>query len=205
MNHEPSSHALTPPQILLDDIVALDVSFIDFDGREGTGVIEVHKSIADDVRDVFALMHQMKFPLQSVRPMSEFDYDDDASMAANNTSAFNFRTVTLDPTRLSLHSYGLAIDINPKTNPYINGDRVLSEGATYDPAAEGALYLGHPVVEFFTSRGFVWGDAWDKPYRDIQHFHKPWNDSFEERYRYEVEKTLTEHQINLEAIVPKGR
>ena len=40
-----------------------------------------------------------------------------AAMRADNTSAFNCRTVTGNPYRLSQHSYGNAIDINTVRNP----------------------------------------------------------------------------------------
>ena len=39
-------------------------------------------------------------------------------MADGNTSAFNCRRVTGNPTKLSQHSYGNAIDINTRQNPY---------------------------------------------------------------------------------------
>ncbi len=45
--------------------------------------------------------------------------DDDRSMAANNTSAFNCWEVTGQPGVWSEHSYGRAIDINPVQNPYV--------------------------------------------------------------------------------------
>jgi hypothetical protein len=44
-------------------------------------------------------------------------------MEANNTSAFNCRQVVGNPYKLSPHSYGTSIDVNPVQNPYrdING------------------------------------------------------------------------------------
>ena len=48
----------------------------------------------------------------------EYDADDDRSMADNNTSCFNYRFVP-HTTRVSKHGRGLAIDLNPRYNPYI--------------------------------------------------------------------------------------
>ncbi|MCX5384799.1 hypothetical protein [Streptomyces sp. NBC_00083] len=47
--------------------------------------------------------------------MAEFDGDDEAAMAAmaaSNTLAVNCRAMTGDPSEVSQHSYGDAVDIN---------------------------------------------------------------------------------------------
>src|SRR5262245_24225805 len=47
---------------------------------------------------------------------------DDASMAADNTSAFNCRRAVGSATgSWSMHAYGLAVDVNPRENPYLLG------------------------------------------------------------------------------------
>ena len=50
--------------------------------------------------------------------MDHFNGDDDASTAANNTSALNVRAVA-GSGAISLHAYGVAIDLNPLQNPYV--------------------------------------------------------------------------------------
>lgn len=50
--------------------------------------------------------------------IDNYDADDERSMTANNTSAFCYRTVA-GSTKLSTHSRGLAVDINPLYNPYV--------------------------------------------------------------------------------------
>lgn len=177
-----SSIPLTPPQILLDDIISLPVLFFDFKGIEQKGIIEVHKTIVHDIRDLFTLIHELNFPITSVKPISEFNYDDDISMAANNTSAFNFRTVALEPTRISNHGYGLAIDLNPVQNPYIKNDIVLPPNAMYASDATGTISVDHPITQFMKERGYVWGGNWGKSYLDYQHFHKEPNSNFLKKY-----------------------
>ena len=53
-----------------------------------------------------------------------YDGDDNRSMAANNSSAYNCRTVA-GQSSFSAHAYGAAVDINPVENPYVTADGVL--------------------------------------------------------------------------------
>ena len=51
--------------------------------------------------------------------------NDERSLAADNTAAFNCRyAVGPGPRRWSVHAYGLAIDVNPVENPYLESGRV---------------------------------------------------------------------------------
>lgn len=74
----------------------------------------------------------MKYPIERMQLIDAYHADDLKSMAANNTSAFNYRPVA-GTNKLSNHSYGLAIDINPRINPYINSHKKLTptNGAVY--------------------------------------------------------------------------
>jgi hypothetical protein len=93
-------------------------------------------------------------------------------MSANNTSAFNCRTVTGGDS-YSEHSYGRAIDINPLVNPYVKGSTVLPpEGSQYADRsldAPGMIHSGDEVVTAFAARGWVWGGTWSS-LKDYQHF-----------------------------------
>ena len=66
---------------------------------------------AEAVAGTFDGLLEAGFPIKSVRPVSDYNADDDRSMADNNTSGFNCRPVG-GSNRWSQHSYGLAIDIN---------------------------------------------------------------------------------------------
>ena len=102
-------------------------------------------------------------------------------MEANNTSAFNFRTVE-GSTTLSNHAYGLAIDINPKYNPYVkvsNGTTVVypDNAAEYaDRSVDCDYYINRDDIcyQAFVSRGFTWGGDWTTV-KDYQHFEKTKN------------------------------
>jgi hypothetical protein len=155
----------------------LDVLYYSFDGRIHKGQLVVEQRLVSDIRQVFQVALEDKFPINSVIPISHERFhkngewnSDDQSMLANNTSAFNYRKVT-GGKKLSMHSYGFAIDINPIQNPYIKGDILLPEGAVYDPAKPGTLTRDCPVVKAFISLGWTWGGDW-KSLKDYQHFEK---------------------------------
>lgn len=58
----------------------------------------------------------------------------------------------------SLHSWGIAIDINPSRNPYELGN--------YGPPTTD---LPGPIIDIFKKRGFFWGGEWPGQ-RDAMHF-----------------------------------
>ena len=103
-----------------------------------------------------------------------YNCNDDKSMEDNNTSAFNYRTVS-GSRKLSDHSFGRAIDINPLFNPYIRRSKVQPEnGRKYTDRGshvEGMIQENDCVVQEFKSRGWQWGGDW-KYSKDYQHFYK---------------------------------
>jgi len=107
-----------------------------------------------------------------MEPVDAFGGDDDRSMAANNTSAFNCRTIA-GSSRWSEHAFGRAIDINPVQNPYVRGASVdPPAGATFLDRASGApglITADGPVVAAFAKIGWRWGGAWSAG-QDYQHF-----------------------------------
>ena len=153
------------------DLRSVSVSYVDFDGRPGTGSLVVNASAAAQVAVVFADLYAARYPLASLRPVEAFGGSDDASMDANNTSAFNCR-VTTGGTGFSEHSYGTAIDVNPVQNPYVKGTTVLpAAGRAYTDRspAPGVVRDGDAVVAAFARQGFGWGGYWTF-LKDYQHF-----------------------------------
>lgn len=158
-----------------EDLRLLIVPYTDFDGAAQRGQLIVAAEVAEDVLDIFAQLQADGFPIQSMILVHLFEGDDDLSMEANNTSAFNCR-MTASGKRLSEHSYGRAIDINPVQNPYVTKSRVLPPlGADYDEKAEravdhkGLIRKGDAVVKAFADKGWKWGGDW-KSLKDYQHF-----------------------------------
>jgi len=155
----------------------VEVLYYSFDGKIHKGQLVVDRRLVRDVRKVFKIALKEKFPITSVIPISHEKFfkdgkwnDDDQSMLANNTSAFNYRVVTGGAT-LSNHSYGFAIDINPVQNPYIKNDKVLPPGAVYNVNQPGTLTPDCRLLKTFLRLGWEWGGNWET-LKDYQHFQK---------------------------------
>ena len=149
------------------------VSHWGFDGEPHTGSLVVNRRVTGDVIGVFRRLYAARFPIRRMVPVSAFRGDDDASMAADNTSAFNCRAAVGSPTgRWSMHAFGLAIDVNPVENPYVLGGRARPPaGRRYVDRSRvrpGMAVAGGVLVRAFESVGWVWGGRWRSP--DYQHF-----------------------------------
>ena len=155
-----------------DGLRAVDVSHWGYDGQIHTGRLIVAAEVAEDVVAIMSRLHAEGFPIERMEPIDVYEGDDDLSMAANNTSAFNCRAVT-GGSSWSEHSFGSAIDVNPLVNPYVIGGTVLPpEGMAYADRsldAPGMIHDGDVVVEAFASHGWIWGGTWSSP-KDYQHF-----------------------------------
>lgn len=154
------------------ELVSITLSTVGFDGQAGVGELIVHRSVADEIVAVFARLYEARYPIERMEPVSVFAADDDMSMAANNSSAFNCRAVT-GGTGWSRHAYGLAVDLNPVQNPYVRGQLVLPPGgvefidrSVHHPAL---IRRGDVVVEAFTDAGWRWGGDFTS-LADWQHF-----------------------------------
>jgi D-alanyl-D-alanine carboxypeptidase len=157
----------------VEDLRLLTVSYWGFDDRAHAGELVVHRDAARDVIRVFGMLFRARFPIKRMVLVDAYGADDDRSMAANNTSAFNCRAVT-GGSAFSEHSYGQAIDINPLLNPYLT-----SSGAVLPQSGErfadrtleepGMIHAGDVVVRAFASIGWSWGGSWSSV-RDYQHF-----------------------------------
>lgn len=146
-----------------DELAYVELDHVAFDGAVVRGELVVAAAIADATLALFARLHAIGFPLRQARLVDDFAASDDASMAADNSSAFNFRVVA-GTDALSQHAYGRAIDINPVENPWIVGDRLIPDaGAAYrDRTAvrPGMIVRPGPVTAIFDELGWEWGGDW---------------------------------------------
>jgi peptidoglycan L-alanyl-D-glutamate endopeptidase CwlK len=157
------------PQEIKDNLAIVNASYLSFDGLFHVGQLVVHKGVAQEVEEIFNQLAEMRFPIGHVIPVGKYDWDDDISMAENNSSAFNYRFIQ-GTERLSNHSFGLAIDINPVQNPYVRSDgSTIPEGSTYDLTQPGTITP--EIAKVFQSFGWKWGGDWNP--KDWQHFEKP--------------------------------
>lgn len=152
---------------------ALRLGYWGFDGRPHTGTLVVAASVGAAVERIFADLYAARFPIRRMLPVDAYGGSDNASTAADNTAGFNCRAaVTPGPPSWSQHAYGLAIDVNPVENPYLEGDPVLPEnGRPYVDRALGRPGMATPsgvLVAAFVRHGWSWGGLWSTP--DYQHF-----------------------------------
>ena len=159
------------------DLRYLRLSFVKFDGSVGTGEMIVHESYADAVVQVFRRLYTSGWPIRRMRLVDDYRGDDALSLAANNTSGYNCRTVA-GGDGWSEHAYGRAIDINPVQNPYVQGSSVAPPaGRRYtsidrSPGAavpRGVIRSDDVVVSAFARIGWEWGGEWINS-KDYQHF-----------------------------------
>lgn len=154
------------------DLRRVDVNHHRFDGTVGRGTLVVHRDVARSVADIFTRLYGAEFPIRRMRPVEFYGGDANASLADDNTSAYNCRRDDQinAPAMESPHANGRAIDINPRENPW----RDLRCKCWY-PTAEtaprepgpGVILKGGLVWRLFTRRGWVWQNI-DVP--DYMHF-----------------------------------
>ena len=166
-----SSHRAGCP-VPVADLRLVQVTHLGFDGRPHPGELVVHRAHAAAVVAVFRKLYLGRFPVQRMETVDRFGSDDDRSMAANNTSAYNCRRTT-GGTGWSEHAYGTALDVNPVQNPYVRGTTVEPEaGRAYldrSRVRPGMVTGGDLVVRAFAGAGWEWGGAF-RTLKDYQHF-----------------------------------
>lgn len=154
------------------ELVQLRFTHIDFDGVEASGTLVVNAMIADPLLSVLETAYLLRFPIAKAVPIDHHDYrgDDDLSMADNNSSSFNYRTIA-GTNRVSMHSLGLAVDINPAMNPYLTARGIWQPHERHVDRTvlkPGMFCSDHPLVQAFNEYGFEWGGSWERP--DYHHF-----------------------------------
>jgi hypothetical protein len=152
----------------------LRVSYWGFDRRAHTGTLIVNVRAARPLTRVFSRLYAARFPIRRMRPIDVYGGNDERSLAADNTAAFNCRyAIAPGPRRWSVHAYGLAIDVNPVENPYLDGGRVHPRaGRAYLDRSRRRPGMAVPrgaLVGAFASVGWQWGGRWSSS-PDYQHF-----------------------------------
>ena len=149
----------------------VEVPYRGFDGLTHPGTLIVNVDAVDAIMRVFRQLYDDRFPIRRMETVDRYGGDDHASMAADNTSAFNCRFVA-GTSRWSAHAYGQAIDVNTIENPYVQGSYVSPPaGAAFMDRSNvrpGMAYRGGDLVDAFAAVGWQWGGRWSDP--DYQHF-----------------------------------
>lgn len=157
----------------------LRLSHYDSQDKEHVGELVCNKKISSDLKEIFKELYKQKYPIERMRLIDDYEADDERSMQANNTSCFNFRTIA-GSKKLSKHSLGMAIDINPLYNPYVKrrkDGKLLVQPANARKYSDRSkrwdykLEKGDLCYRLFIKHGFKWGGSWTNS-KDYQHFER---------------------------------
>ena len=161
------------------ELDTLKVQHIDFQGQTRQGTIICNRKITNDLCEIFEALYQAKYPIERIRPISDYDNDDERSMQANNTSCYCYRPIE-GSQKLSNHALGMAIDINPLYNPCVKRRKdgtLLIQPSTARPYINRSKSFKYKITKsdlcyrLFTQHGFQWGGSWHS-LKDYQHFEK---------------------------------
>ena len=154
-----------PEGVVLD---TLQVQHVDFQGKTQQGIIICNRAIAQDLREIFSELYRRKYPIERIRPISEYGDDDERSMQANNTSCYCYRPIE-GSTKLSNHALGRAIDVNPLYNPCVRRKKdgtLLIQPSTGKPYVNRNKSFKYKITpkdlcyRLFMQHGFRWGGSW---------------------------------------------
>lgn len=165
--------------ISIDNLRYLRVLHMGFDGKTHIGELIVNQAVEEDILEIMTELYQNAYPIEKMVLIDNYSAEDEPSMSDNNSSAFNYRVIS-GTNKLSKHSLGLAIDLNPRYNPYV---RTGENGKAIVEPANGAAYTDRTVdfpykidendlsYQLFTEHGFTWGGSFHS-LKDYQHFEK---------------------------------
>src|SRR3954451_9593502 len=156
--------------VALSGLRVLTLSYRGFDGRRHTGRIVVNAGATRPLAGVFRRLYGLHFPIRrmGVKPKG-----------SDTTASFSCREAVPSPCTKgtgtgswSMHAYGLAVDLNPRENPYVGC------GQSRDPAAQSYRdrsdrrpgMVGSRTVRAFSAVGWGWGGAWSGDTKDYMHF-----------------------------------
>ncbi len=158
----------------IDKLSYLTISYYGFDNKFHIGEMIVNTNIATEVLEIFKELYEIKYPIEKIKLIDEYNGEDELSMQDNNTSCFCYRPIS-GTNKLSKHAKGMAIDINPLYNPCVeNGNILPVAGEIY---ADRNLKKEHQINEedmlykIFVKHGWKWGGNWNSK-KDYQHFEK---------------------------------
>lgn len=161
--------------IVWDDLRYLRALHRDAAGNAVVGEMVCNKAIAGDILSILKALFEAGYPIEKMRLVECYGGDDEASMRDNNTSCFNQRKTIGG--KISKHSYGMAIDINPRYNPYLRqgtwrttiqpqgSEEYLDRGKDFPYK----ITRGDLCYRLFRQHGFRWGGDWMRG-KDYQHF-----------------------------------
>ena len=163
----------------LTDLCYLRILHYNAEGKLQLGEMICNKLIANDLIAIFRTLYINHYRIERMVLVDAYNANDELSMQDNNTTCFNFRRIK-GKSKLSKHSLGLAVDINPLYNPHVkynNQNKMIvapQKGLAYANRNKHFPYkidASDLCYKLFKQHGFRWGGAW-RHSKDYQHFEK---------------------------------
>jgi len=163
----------------LSDLRLVSVTHRGFDGRDHTGQLIVNRRAAGPMVRAFRRLHELRFP---IRHLTLRDMYVSPPADGDESGAFHCRQAVPSPCSggrrtgtWSNHAYGLAVDLNPRENPYVGCGRSRNPAVRpyFNRTWMRRGMVTRQVVRAFDSVGWSWGGAWRGSTKDYMHF--SWN------------------------------
>ena len=163
----------------LSGLRILTVTYWGFDSKPHRGQLVVNEDAAEPLGKVFRRLYKLRFPIRHMHLANMYGPPKSWPKDGDVTGSFECRQSVPSPCtggkasgHWSNHAYGLAIDINPRENPYVGC------GAVYNKTSRAYLdrsrlrkgMVTPAVVRAFASVGWGWGGAWTGNTMDYMHF-----------------------------------
>ena len=147
--------------------------------RSHTGQLVVNRRAAGPLARAFRSLYARRFPIRHMRFADYYGPVRGRPTGGDTTASFECRQAVPSPCTggsgtgtWSMHAYGLAVDLNPRENPYVGC------GMSRDPAAQSYRnrshrrpgMVGSHAVRAFAAVGWGWGGAWSGNTKDYMHF-----------------------------------
>lgn len=129
-------------------LTTVAVECLDANGNIVTRNITVHKKAAESIQNAMHELAQSGFVVKGI-------------------GSYNWRDMVGASGKRSMHSYGLAIDINAEDNPFIKNNKVLY-GTTWDPSTN-EYAIDQNDANILIKHGWYWGGNWHSS-KDYMHF-----------------------------------
>jgi hypothetical protein len=164
-------HAGCPVEV--NELAYVVMTYWGFDDKAHMGEMLINASVAADIVNVFHTLYDARYPIEEMRVWSVEEMNAPPTGDINMTDSYTCRPVVTTTSGWSMHSYGLAIDLNPFQNPYKKGSLVIPELSTsyLDRGNDrpGMVHHGDLAWQAFRDIGWGWGGDWSS-LKDYTHF-----------------------------------
>jgi hypothetical protein len=157
----------------------LTVTHWGFDGRSHRGTLVVNRAATAPLTRAFRKLYALHFPIHHLDAEAIYGAAERHVTDGDPSGSFECRQAVPSPCTggtgtgtWSMHAFGLAVDINPRENPYVGC------GESHDPAAiryrnrsvHRKGMITPRVLAAFASVGWGWGGSWVGDTKDYMHF-----------------------------------